>query len=86
MPMWPAKLAYHVCEWTRSAPTQSPAIRQVDAHGLQGGVRVGEVRQVGIPVGAVLVAGIPKHRTRVSTSPRSRRARTSSATWTPAPP
>ena len=23
---WPAKLAYHVCEWTRSAPTQSPAM------------------------------------------------------------
>ena len=34
-------LAYQVCECTRSAPSQSAAMRQVDAEGLQGGVRAG---------------------------------------------
>ena len=79
-------LAYQVCEWTRSAPAQSSTIARstpsVRMAALAPTSDSGSAYAV-VP-GSERVA--PKQRTRASTSGCTRSARTSSATWTPAPP
>ena len=52
----PPKLAYQVCECTRSAPSQAAASAEVDTEGREGGVRPGQLGQVGVTGRAVLLA------------------------------
>ena len=73
-------LAYHVCECTRSAPTQSPAMLtstpRVCIAALPSASSVRSAYAV-VPASS---RGSPKQRTCTSMSPRERNARTSSAT------
>ncbi len=52
---WPAKLAYQVCECTRSAALAAGRDRQVDAEGAQRGVGAGQLGEVGVRRRAGLV-------------------------------
>src|SRR5690554_6253038 len=81
---WPARLAYQVCEWTRSAPAASAAIcrstpivaRDGFASASCPGTRYASTRSAS--------RSPPKHLTLTSRSVRM--ARTNSVTCTPAPP
>ena len=79
-------LAYQVCECTRSAPAQSSTIARSTPRVLMAPLAAASEEGSAYAVVPASSRGAPKQRTCVSTPGCARRARTSSATWTPAPP
>jgi hypothetical protein len=79
-------LAYQVCEWTRSAPAQSSTIARSTPSVRMAGLAPSRDEGSAYAVVPASERGAPKQRTRASISGRTRSARTSSATCTPAPP
>ena len=83
---WPAKLAYQVWECTRSVPSQPGTIARSTPMVFRAPLAPSSSARSAYAVVPASSRGLPKACTRVSSPSMARRARTSSATWTPAPP
>ena len=82
----PAKLAYQVCECTRSVPSQPGTIARSTPMVLMAPLAPASSSRSAYAVVPASSRGLPNACTRVSSPSMRRRARTSSATCTPAPP
>ena len=79
-------LAYQVWEWTTSAPAQASAIARSTPRVRSAALAPASSAGSAYDVVSGSSRGAPNACTRASSPSRARNARTSSATWTPAPP